>query len=115
MARIDDQIADIQKKLDDLKTKKEQIEARKVAALIKSSRAEDTRRKILVGAAILNKVARGEWPEEKLLALIEPSLTRDDDRLLFKLPPLATTPEKPAAAAPALNVAPAPRLQATGT
>ena len=115
MARIDDQIEDIQKKLDQLKIKKEQIEARKVEALIKAGRAEDTRRKILVGAVILNKVARGEWTEEKLLAMIGPSLTRDDDRLLFKLPPLATTPEKPVAAAPTPTAAPAPKLQATGT
>ena len=52
----------------------------------------DTRRKILVGAAILGKVEREEWPRDQLLAMLDATLTRTDDRALFDLPEL---PEKP--------------------
>ena len=51
-------------------------------------RADDTRRKILVGAAILAKVESGEWPEKKMLAMMDSALTRKDDRALFGLEPL---------------------------
>ncbi|MBU2739833.1 mobilization protein, partial [Acidithiobacillus sp. ATCC 19703] len=39
-----------------------------------------------VGAAILAKVERGEWPHDKFMALMEAALTRADDRALFDLP-----------------------------
>ena len=86
MASIDERIAALETKLKQEKAKKQQIEARKRAALAKVSRQQDTRRKILVGAAILAKVERDEWPEAKLLALLDTTLTRADDRALFGLP-----------------------------
>ena len=92
MASIDDRIAALETKLKQEKAKKQQIEARKRAAIAKVSRQQDTRRKILVGAAILAKVERGEWPKEKLLAMLETTLTRADDRALFDLQAPATEP-----------------------
>ncbi len=86
MASIDDRIAALETKLKQERAKKQQIEARKRAAESKAKRSQDTRRKILVGAAILAKVERGEWPRDKLLAMMEATLTRDDDRALFGLP-----------------------------
>lgn len=44
------------------------------------------RRKILAGAVILGKVERGEWPEARLLEMMDQTLTRTDDRTLFGLP-----------------------------
>ena len=85
MASIDERIAALETKLKQEKAKKQQIEARKRAALAKVSRQQDTRRKILVGAAILAKVERGEWPKDKLLAMLDVALTRADDRALFDL------------------------------
>jgi hypothetical protein len=82
MASIDERIAALETKLKQEKAKKQQIEARKRAAL-KVSRQQDTRRKILVGAAILAKVERGEWPKDKLLAMLDVALTRADDRALL--------------------------------
>ena len=67
------------------KAAKQQIEARKRAADSKLKRSQDTRRKILVGATILAKVERGEWPQDKLLAMLDAALTRADDRALFDL------------------------------
>ena len=92
MASIDERIAALEAKLKQEKAKKQQIEARKRAALTKVSRQQDTRRKILVGAAILAKVERGEWPKDKLLAMLDAALTRADDRALFDLQAQATEP-----------------------
>ena len=92
MATIEERIAALETKLKQEKAKKQQIEARKRAAESKAKRSIDTRRKILVGAAILAKVERGEWPQDKLLAMLDASLTRADDRALFELPALPETP-----------------------
>jgi hypothetical protein len=85
MATIEDTIATLEAKLKQAKAKKQQIEARKRALETKEERAKDTRRKILVGAAILAKVDRGEWPKDKLLAMLDVSLSRAEDRKLFDL------------------------------
>ena len=86
MATIENTIASLEAKLKQAKAKKQQIESRKRALESKEERAKDTRRKILVGAAILAKVERGEWPKDKLLAMLDSALTRSDDRALFSLP-----------------------------
>lgn len=96
MATIEDRIAALEAKLKQEKAKKQQIEARKRAIETKKKRSEDTRRKILIGASILAKVERGEWPQDKLLAMLDASLTRADDRALFDLP--VSRPEKPTTA-----------------
>lgn len=98
MATIDERIAALEVKLKQEKARKQQIEARRRAAESKVKRSQDTRRKILVGAAILAKVERGEWPETRLLEMMSKTLTRADDRALFDLP--AIQPQQPAAEAP---------------
>jgi hypothetical protein len=85
MAGIEDTIAALETKLKQAKAKKQQIEARKRTAEAKVQRSMDTRRKILVGAAILGKVEREEWPKEKLLSMLDSTLKRTDDRALFGL------------------------------
>ena len=92
MATIEERIAALETKLKQEKAKKQKIEALKRAAESKAKRSIDTRRKILVGAAILAKVERGEWPQDKLLALLDASLTRADDRALFDLPATKSQP-----------------------
>ena len=94
LQKIEASIEAQRKKLEQLKVKKQQIEARQRTTETKAKRANDTRRKILVGAAILAKVDREEWPKDKLLAMLDTALTRSDDRVLFDLAPL---PEKPLA------------------
>ena len=89
MAGIEDTIATLENKLKQAKARKQKIEAQKRAAERKVERSQDTRRKILVGAAILAKVDREEWPKDKLLAMLDSTLTRIDDRALFDLPPVA--------------------------
>ncbi len=76
----------LEEKLKQAKALKQKAEARVKAAESKQKRAADTRRKILVGAAILAKVERGEWPKDKMLEMMGQQLTRADDRALFDLP-----------------------------
>lgn len=86
-------VKDLEEKLKQAKALKQKVEARAKAAENKQKRAADTRRKILVGAAILAKVERGEWPKDKMLEMMNQQLTRADDRALFDL----NTAEKAAA------------------
>lgn len=96
MAGIEDTIAALETKLKQAKARKQKLEARKRAVERKVERSQDTRRKILVGAAILAKVERDEWPRDKLLAMLDSTLKRDDDRALFDLQPKATEPTRTA-------------------
>ena len=85
MVTIDERITKLEAKLKQEKARKQQIEARQRSAELKRKRSDETRRKILVGAIILNKVERGEWPEDKLRAMLDSALIRADDRALFGL------------------------------
>lgn len=85
---INKRIETLETKLKQAKALKQKQEAQKRALLSKQERQKDTRRKILVGAAIMAKVNGGEWPKDKLLAMMDATLTRNDDRALFDLPVL---------------------------
>ena len=52
-------------------------------------RADDTRRKILAGAMLLDKMERGVFPKPYVQALMDDFLSRETDRALFDLEPLA--------------------------
>ena len=84
MAKLDQQIEALEKRLKQAKERRRMIEARKRAA----ESADDTRRKILIGAVILGKVDRGEWTQDQVREMMAASLTREDDRALFGLDPL---------------------------
>ena len=92
MAAINDKISKLEEQLKQAKAQRQKVEARKRAANAKLTRQQDTRKKILVGAAILAKVERGEWPKEKLLSMLQTTLTRADDLALFGLQAPATEP-----------------------
>lgn len=85
MATIDERIEKLETKLKQEKEKKKRLEAKRKSVEAKLNRSHETKRKILVGAAVLAKVERGEWPKEKFIALMDSFLTRDDDRVLFGL------------------------------
>ena len=46
---------------------------------------KDTRRKILIGAAVMARVNSGEWPEADLRMMMDGFLTRPNERELFDL------------------------------
>jgi large subunit ribosomal protein L7/L12 len=74
-------------RLKKLKKRKNQIEARIMASEARSNnqtRKDDTRRKILVGAIVLENAKRNGTMDD-LIKKIDPYLTRKNDRKLFGL------------------------------
>ena len=61
-------------------------------------RKRDTRRKILIGAAVMAWVDSGRWPKADLLVMMDGFLTRPNERDLFdlddKAEPVALTTEQ---------------------
>ena len=79
-------------KIEQLRQQKARAERRYKAEMKKRERANDTRRKILLGACWLELIKKGgETAENRAKELLNPFLTRAADRELFGLPPL---PEK---------------------
>lgn len=77
------------KRLEELTKRRDQITAQIQAVKAREQTAErkrDTRRKVLIGAAVMERVKNGKWPEERLLAMMNEFLTKDMDRQLFNLP-----------------------------
>lgn len=90
MATIDERIAALETKLKQERAKKQKIEARLKAAEQKRKRTEDTRRKILAGALVMELMEQDQQTRQKFLARLDRYLTRADDRALFGLPNIAT-------------------------
>ena len=73
------------KKLEQLKAQKQQIEARERAKLRSTERKNDTRRKVLAGAMVLEMMEHDPEVKNKVLARLDGFLIRPDDRTLFGL------------------------------
>lgn len=95
MATIDERIAALETKLKQERAKKQKIEARLRAAEQKRKRTEDTRRKILAGALVLELMEQDPQTKQKFLARLDRYLTRADDRALFGLPDMAAQSAPP--------------------
>lgn len=85
---LDASIENQQKKLEQMKARKQQIEARLKSAEKKRARQQDTRRKILAGAFFLEAARGGVLTVEVEGQTLESFLKRADDRELFGLKPL---------------------------
>jgi hypothetical protein len=101
VGKLSDQIATIEQRLSQLKVRQQRQARRERTLLSQRERRDDTRRKILVGACVLTRVERCAMTRDDLLALLDPFLTRPDDRHLFGLGLAAGTPSKGAATTPA--------------
>lgn len=80
--RLAQQLEAAQLKVKQLKAKEQQVRARERAKNIKQERANDTRRKILIGAYILNSA-----PDAKIKEWMNDYLKNERDRKLFGLDP----------------------------
>ncbi|MGA2187727.1 MAG: mobilization protein [Steroidobacteraceae bacterium] len=87
MPKLDEQISTLQERLTQLKLRQQRNEARRRALESQRERKAETRRRFVVGTVILDKVAHGEIERSQLLAWLDSSLTRPEDRALFDLPP----------------------------
>lgn len=86
-------ILDLEKKLIELKARQKTEEARRKAANSKRERARETRKKILVGAFVLDQL--GSTGAVQLILQgrsFSGWLSRNDDRSLFDLPPIPLEP-----------------------
>ena len=75
-------------KLEQLLLKEAQLKAQiqqAKAAERTLEKKRDTRRKILVGAAVLARVQNGEWPQDDLTRMMDGFLSRPNERELFGL------------------------------
>jgi len=60
---------------------------REQAKILNQNRKDDTRRKILIGAAVQHQVEQGRWNGDKLKRMMDAFLEKDQDRELFDFPP----------------------------
>ena len=93
MATIYQQVEKLKERLQVKEARIEEMEARKRLKDRQKKRKDDTRRKILIGAAVLARVENGDTSQEKLNALLDKHLTKAHDRALFDLPHRPITPK----------------------
>ena len=96
--RLQSKIAEAQAYLAQLKARHQRIEQATRAEALARTRREETRRRIVCGAAVLQRVRAGQFPHETLLAWVRSfDAVRDTDLALFEaeslLPP--TSPKTP--------------------
>ena len=93
MAKIEDIITALELKLKHAKSLKQRVEAKKRAAEQKAHRAQDTRKKILLGAFLMARMEKNPEYAAKVMPGFDAFLIRDDERALFGLAPLPKTTE----------------------
>lgn len=86
LSKLEASIEAQQKKLAQLKAQKQRIEARQKAKLQGTARKQDTRRKVLAGAMLLELMEKDADLQKKMHAHLATFLTREDDRTLFGIP-----------------------------
>lgn len=89
---IEDRIKQQEEKLKELKARKAKIEAQQKAAEAKQNRADDTRRKILLGSLFLDSMNKDEVIKNNIITQLNRHLKRPHDRALFGLKPLEQEP-----------------------
>ena len=76
-------------RLEQLLKKQEELKAqirKEKNKLSQAERKQDTRRKILLGALMMEMMKQGELNEKKIRKKLDDFLSRDIDRKLFSLP-----------------------------
>jgi hypothetical protein len=86
MGKIDERISTLETRLKQLKAQQVRAASRQRALEARRSRKEEVRRKVLVGAIVLDRVEREKFSKAELLAWLDEGLTRPEDRALFELP-----------------------------
>ena len=76
-------------RLEQLLKKQEELKAqirKEKNKLSQAQRKQDTRRKILLGALMIELMKKGELDEKKIIKKLDGFLTKEIDRKLFDLP-----------------------------
>ena len=80
-------------KIEELQKKRAKIDSEIKIAKGKANeqkRKNETRKKILIGAMIMNRMKENEIEDRKIKAALDTNLKKDSDRALFDLPPKNT-------------------------
>ena len=83
MTSLEERIAAAEQRLRALKARQVRSATRQRARDARQKRQEDLRRKILVGAVVLDLVERGEIETSLLKKWVEEKVAREEDRVLF--------------------------------
>jgi septal ring factor EnvC (AmiA/AmiB activator) len=92
MPKTLERIEALEERLKQLKAKQQKIDARRRTLESRQARQADTRRKFLAGAVVLARAERDAVASAQFRQWVDASLTRDDDRALFNLPPVSRVP-----------------------
>ena len=92
MAKLDDQISTLQQRLQQLKLRQQRADARKRALVADRERKAETRRRILIGTLVMEKMRQGDIDRAQILAWLDQALSHSADRALFDLPAAAFAP-----------------------
>jgi hypothetical protein len=95
LAELNEQQAKIEAELKQRRAAIVRQKQQQQAKITNEKRKADTRRKVLVGAAMLSLAETDERQQTQLTALLSSYLKRDDDRALFDLPPLSDSGQQP--------------------
>lgn len=82
---IDDKITDFENRLKQLKEQKKLAENRAKKKAKEQERKDETRRKILLGSMLLQRMKNDEQYNQNILAWLDKYLTENRDRKLFEL------------------------------
>ena len=85
LSKLEASIDAQQKKLAQLKARKQRIEQREKSKLQGLARKQDTRRKVLAGALLLEEMDKDPESQKLWLGKLSGFLVRPDDRALFGL------------------------------
>jgi hypothetical protein len=83
--KLQERIGALESRLKQLQVRQRRIDARKSALASRRAKADDIRRKILLGGLVLVKLEAGELDQGTFKRWLDETLTRESDRALFGL------------------------------
>lgn len=86
MKPLEIRVKEAEEKFKQLRARQQMVLSKKRAMSAKKQHADDTRRKVLIGAMFWERMTRDEETNKKVLLQLERWLTRSADRALFGLP-----------------------------
>ena len=90
--KLESRAAKLKEQLQQIEARQRAIDARERARKSKAERTADTRRKILLGAMLLDAMKADEALRASMLDRLGKYLERDRDRALFNLDPPSPSP-----------------------
>jgi len=86
IAELDEKKARVEEKLKSERASITQAKRREQAKILNQRRKDETRKKILIGAAVQQLVEQGRWENVQVQRMMSSFLDKDQDRVLFDLP-----------------------------